>query len=58
MSAGEIASIYPADIPVGVVVDVFRDEGKQSITAFVKPFVDFARLEEVVVLTNHAQHSQ
>jgi rod shape-determining protein MreC len=50
IKVGKITSVYPEGIPVGVVVDVVNNPGMQTKTAYVKPFVNFGALEEVLVI--------
>lgn len=45
-----IGGIYPKGIPVGKVVKVIKSEGQYDSSAIIEPFVDFQRLEEVIVL--------
>lgn len=42
--------IYPKGIPVGAVTEVSRDTGSASQYVVVQPFVDFAHIEEVLIL--------
>ena len=55
--AGEVVitsgmgSLYPGGIPIGRVVDSSRDPTGLFYEATVRPFVDFNRLEEVLVVT-------
>lgn len=44
-------SLFPGGIPVGEVTDVKRDATGLFFEASVRPFVDFNRLEEVLVVT-------
>ncbi|MGA2298059.1 MAG: rod shape-determining protein MreC [FCB group bacterium] len=46
----ELSNKYPSDIPIGYVVEVKEEAGNIFITIAVKPFVNFATLEEVFVI--------
>ncbi|MDP4143861.1 MAG: rod shape-determining protein MreC [Bacillota bacterium] len=43
-------TIYPNNIRIGEVIDVQEDSGKVMKVATIKPFVDFNKLEEVLVV--------
>lgn len=45
-------SLYPPDIPIGTVTEVQMEQFQTSIEVFVRPALDFNRLEHVYVLTN------
>ncbi|MEW9096650.1 MAG: rod shape-determining protein MreC [Clostridiaceae bacterium] len=42
--------LYPKGIRIGEVVDVEEDKGKVMKNAIIQPFVDFSKLEEVLVV--------
>ncbi|WP_315116938.1 rod shape-determining protein MreC [uncultured Clostridium sp.] len=42
--------LYPKGIRIGHVVDVEEDKGKVMKNAIIQPFVDFSKLEEVLVV--------
>ncbi|MBU5483571.1 rod shape-determining protein MreC [Clostridium sp. MSJ-11] len=42
--------IYPKGIRIGKVIDVEEDKGKVMKNAIIQPFVDFSKLEEVLVV--------
>lgn len=44
---------YPKEIPIGRVTSVFPDDYGLSQAAYIKPFADLKRLEEVLVITNY-----
>lgn len=46
-----LGGVFPRGIPVGIVTDVRTEVGVQHRVADVEPFVDFARLESVAVIT-------
>lgn len=46
-----LGSLYPKGIPVGIVTSVGREPSGLFNSAMVDPFVDFDRLEEVMVIT-------
>jgi rod shape-determining protein MreC len=46
-----LGSLYQKGIPIGTVSSVGRESSGLFISAAVKPFVDFDRLEEVIVIT-------
>lgn len=50
-----LSDIYPPGIPVGVVEEVTT--GKNGLTqyAYIKPFVDFKHLENVLVMTSESE---
>ncbi len=48
---GGLASRYPADIPIGEVVETIPAEEEQREQVSVEPFADLADLSEVTVLT-------
>jgi rod shape-determining protein MreC len=45
-----LSDIYPKGILIGRVVDVFKEPGGLSVSATIRPSVDFTRLEEVLCL--------
>jgi rod shape-determining protein MreC len=45
-----LGEIYPKEIPIGVVKEVVRREYGLTTYALVEPYVDFDRLEEVLIL--------
>ena len=51
MKAFKVWETYPGDIPIGVVESVRRSPASMSsVVAYIKPFVDFERLDYVYVL--------
>lgn len=46
-----LGSLFPKGIPIGEVVGTGREPSGLFLSADVKPFVDFNRLEEVMVIT-------
>ncbi|MCA1839742.1 MAG: rod shape-determining protein MreC [Actinomycetota bacterium] len=50
VTSGYDKGIYPAGIPIGRVTSVQKSKDGLSQTAFVRPFVDFSRLDAVLVL--------
>jgi cell shape-determining protein MreC len=50
VTSGLENSVFPADLPVGRVVEVEELSGGRGKVARVEPFVDFDALEYVVVL--------
>ena len=48
-------AIYPKGLTVGEVVEVIDEPGKLFMEAYVEPAVNFARLEEVLVITHENQ---
>ncbi len=44
---------YPKDIPIGRVTSVFPDDYGLSQAAYIRPFADLKRLEELLVITNY-----
>ncbi len=49
---GGLTSLYPADIPIGEVVETIPAEQEQREQVNVEPFADLADLTEVTVLTS------
>ncbi len=45
-----LGEIYPKEIPIGVVKEVVRREYGLTTYAVIEPYVDFDRLEEVLIL--------
>ncbi|WP_042316015.1 rod shape-determining protein MreC [Desulfofarcimen acetoxidans] len=50
-----VGSIFPKDIPVGEVESFYKESSGLFKTAVIKPYVDFNRLEEVIILTGKVQ---
>lgn len=48
-----MGSIFPRELRIGTVADVDRDDERLLQDIVVEPAVDFSRLEEVFVITNH-----
>ena len=50
-----LSDIYPPGIPIGTVEEVTT--GKNGLTqyAYIKPFVDFKHLENVLVITSDSE---
>lgn len=48
---GELRSIYPKGLPIGIVTNVGNDPADLHKTVQVTPFADFDRIDEVMVLT-------
>ncbi len=51
-TAGGLASRYPADIPIGQVVETIPAQEQQKEQVSLKPFADLSDLSEVTVLTS------
>ncbi len=51
---GELRSIYPKGIPIGIVTNVGDDPADVHKTVQVTPFADFDRIDEVMVLVRKA----
>ena len=47
-----MSSIYPPDLPVGVVLNVSDKEPGMFKKIVVEPFVDFSMLQDVFVILN------
>ncbi len=45
-------TVYPADIPIGVVTSIVYDANGLTKTAYITPYVNFFQLEEVFILMN------
>ncbi len=50
IKVGKVKSIYPEGVPIGIVTDVIQESNMQTKTAFIKPFVNLNKLEEVLVI--------
>lgn len=46
-----IGGIYPGELPVGEIVEVFQQEGNAEINAKVKPYEDIKNVRNVFVIT-------
>jgi rod shape-determining protein MreC len=46
-----LSSIYPPGIPIGVVEDVLTNENGLIQYAYIKPYVDFKHLENVLIIS-------
>lgn len=51
---GELRSVYPKGIPIGIVDNVGNDPADVHKTVQVRPFADFERIDEVLVLVPKA----
>lgn len=45
-----LGRIYPAEIPIGIVLSVHEDKGEVMKSAIIKPYVDFSKIEEVFIV--------
>jgi rod shape-determining protein MreC len=54
---GELRSVYPRGIPIGIVTNVGNDPADLHKTVQVTPFADFDRIDEVVVLVQRTEAS-
>lgn len=52
LSSGS-GSVYPADLEIGEVIAVEMDEYSRALVATVKPSVDFARLQYMMIITGY-----
>ncbi len=52
ISTSGMSSVYPPDLPVGIVTSVSDTEPGMFKSIEVKPFVDFTRLQDVFVILN------
>ncbi len=48
---GELRSVYPKGLPIGIVTNVGNDPADLHKTVQVTPFADFDRIDEVMILT-------
>jgi rod shape-determining protein MreC len=47
-----LGDIYPKSLPIGVVQEIVMDPNGLTKQAIVTPFVDFSRLEEIMIIRN------
>jgi rod shape-determining protein MreC len=47
---GDLGDIYPSGLTVGHVIEIMPDTYNRSLTATIKPAVDFENLEQVFVV--------
>lgn len=52
---GDIGDIYPSGLTVGHVIEIMPDVYNRTLTATVKPAVDFDTLDQVYVITGFAE---
>ena len=52
---GDLGDIYPSGLTVGHVIEIMPDTYNRTLTATIKPSVDFEALEQVYVITGFAQ---
>ena len=50
-----LGGLYPKGIPVGTVEDLSYEDNGLTLTAVIRPAVDFSGLKEVFVITNFAE---
>ena len=50
-----LSQYFPKGMPIGEVVEIIPSRYQLSFTAYVRPFVDFSRLEYVFVLSSDAE---
>ena len=48
-------SVYPADLPIGRVTEVTRDEYNRTPVATVAPAVDFSSLQYMMIITGYSK---
>ena len=53
-----LSTVYPKNLPVGEVVAVEPQDYNLSFSAVVRPFVDFARLEYVLIVLPQEQRGE
>ena len=51
---GELRSVYPKGLPIGIVTNVGNDPADTKKTVQVTPFADFDRIDEVMILTERS----
>lgn len=52
---GELRSVYPKGLPIGLVTSVGNDPADLNKTVQITPFADFDRIDEVMILTGDAR---
>lgn len=52
---GDLSDIYPSGLTVGHVIELMPDVYTRTLTATIKPAVDFETLEQVYVITGYAE---
>ncbi len=55
---GELRSIYPKGLPIGIVTNVGNDPADLHKTVQVTPFADFDRIDEVMIVTSKRRSSE
>ncbi len=52
-----LGSVYPADLPIGVVTEVTVDEYSRTKTAKVEPFVNLEELQYLIIITGYEKET-
>lgn len=50
-----IGSVYPAELAIGEVIAVEQDAYSRTLTATVRPYVDLAKLQYVMIVTGYVE---
>ena len=54
---GDLGDIYPSGLTVGHIIEIMPDAYSRTLTATIKPSVNFDALEQVYVITGFTEHN-